>query len=312
MSLGRGRAALHIVGIVALLARSSVAPAQTPTAVQGGSESKKACIVQHEAAQTFRQAGKLLEARDAALVCSRDDCPAVVRADCGDWLDAVSKTIPSLVIRVKHDEKDVFDVRVSIDGKLATSHLDGTPIDLNPGPHALRFEYANFDPIQQEILVLEGEKNRVIAATFVEVRPVSKEPLQKLPEREAPAPVDSYRPTPVLTYVLGGVAVVGAAGFAAFAISGQSKRKTLETSCRPVCTDNDLQPVRTQFIMADAALGIGIVSALTAGILYFTRPAKPLPASASLQRRASWPAPPIAFGFSPTASGAQFAMATEF
>jgi hypothetical protein len=309
MIRGRGRTSLYIVGIVALLARSSVAPAQTPPVAQGGAESKKACLVQHEAAQTFRRTGKLLEARDAVLVCSRDECPAVVRADCGDWLEAVSKTIPSVVIRVKKGDQDVFDVRVSIDGKLVTSHLDGTPFDLNPGPHALRFEYSSFDPIQQDILVLEGEKNRLITATFVEVAPVSKEPLQKPPERESLAPVESYRPTPVLTYVLGGVAVAGVAGFTALAITGQNKKKTLETSCRPVCTDNDLQPVRTQFIMADAALGIGILSAVTAGVFYFTRPTKPLPA---VQGKASRPASPVAFGFSPTASGAQFALGTEF
>jgi hypothetical protein len=311
MIRGRGRKSLYVVGVVALLARSSVAPAQTPTGAPGGSESKKACLVQHEAAQTFRRTGKLLEARDAILVCSREECPAVVRADCGDWLDEVSKTIPSVVIRTKSDDQDVFDVRVSLDGKLVTSHLDGNPIDLNPGPHALRFEYSNFAPITQEILVLEGEKNRVVAATFVKVVPASKELLPKPPERESPTPIESYRPTPVLTYILGGVALAGVAGFAAFGLSGQEKKKALESSCRPLCSNNDLQPVRTQFILADASLGIAIASVVGAGILYFTRPTRPLPASTS-QGKAGRPVSPLVFGFSPTPSGAHFAMQTEF
>jgi len=308
MIRGRGRKSLYVVGIVALLARSSVAPAQTPTGAQGGAESKKACLLQHEAAQNFRRSGKLLEARDAVLVCSRDECPAVVRADCGDWVDAVSKAIPSLVIRAKSDDRDVFDVRVFVDGKLVTSHLDGTPFELNPGPHSLRFEYSNFDPMKQEILVLEGEKNLVVAANFIKVGPVSKEPQLKPPESP---PVETYRPTPVLTYVLGGVAVAGVAGFAAFGLSGQQQKKGLESSCRPLCRDSDLDPVRTRFLMADASLGIAIVSTVVAGLVYFTRPSKPLPASTS-QGKAAPPTSPIAFGFSPTSSGAHFAMHTEF
>jgi hypothetical protein len=290
--------------------RPSVAPAQAPPGTPSASDAKKACLTQHEAAQTFRRTGKLLEARQATLVCSREECPAVVRADCGEWLEVVTKTIPSLVVRVKSDEKDVFDAHVSMDGKLLTAHLDGTPLELNPGAHTLRFEYANFDPIVQEILVLEGEKNRVVVANFVKAGPVAKEPPQPL-EPASPAPVASYRPTPVLTYVLGGVAVAGAAGFAAFAITGQSQKKDLESSCRPVCTDEQLQPVKTKFLLADVSLGVAIVSAVTAGIVYFTRPSVPLPDGKS-PGKGQGPVPPIAFGFSPTATGAQFAVQKEF
>jgi hypothetical protein len=104
--------------------------------------------------------------------------------------------------------------------------------------------------------------------------------------------------------------VAGVAGFAAFGISGQQKKKGLESSCRPVCSDSQIQPVRTQFLLADVSLGIAIVSAVTAGVVYFTRPAKSLDTTS--QGKAARPASPIAFGLSPTASGAQFAMGAEF
>jgi hypothetical protein len=311
MIRGRGRKSLYIVGIVALLACPSVAPAQTPAGAQGGTDAKKACIAQHEAAQTFRRTGKLLEARDATVVCSRDECPAVVRADCADWLDVASKAVPSLVIRAKSDDQDVFDVRVFVDEKLVTAHLDGTPFELNPGPHSLRFEYSNFDPIKQELLVLEGEKNRVLAVSFAKVGAVSNEPVTKPFERESPLPVETYRPIPVLTYVLGGVALAGVGGFTAFGLSGQQEKKALESGCRPVCSDSDLEPVRTRFIMADASLGIAILSTVAAGVVYFTRPTRPLPSNTS-QGKAARAASPMAFGLSPTASGAHFAMRTEF
>jgi hypothetical protein len=308
MARGRARTSLYVAAFVVLLVRPSAA--QTAPSTQGAGEAKKACIVQHEAAQNFRRTGKLLEARDAILVCSRDECPAVVRADCGEWLELVSKTIPTLVIRAKEDDKDVFDVRIWIDGTIVKSQL-GTPIELNPGAHTLRFERDHFDPIDQEILVLEGEKNRVVAANFARALPPA--PVQSLPnphERDTPPPVESYRPVPALTYVFGGLALAGAGGFAALAISGQSEKKALESSCRPVCTDDELQPVRTRFMLADASLGIAVVSTVVAGVIYFTRPTKPLATGAS-------PAPnlrpaPIAFGFTPAAMGAQFAMQTEF
>jgi hypothetical protein len=308
MTRGRGRKSLYIVGIVAWLARPQT-PTPTPPAAQSGTDTKKTCLAQHESAQTFRRTGKLLEARDSILVCSREECPAAVRSDCGDWLDAVTKNIPSLVFRVKLDDNDASDVRVSVDGKLVTSHLDGTPLELNPGAHSLRFEYASFAPIEQELVVLEGEKNRVVAANFVKAVAASKE---KPHEHESLPPVETtYRPTPAMTYVLGGVALAGFGSFTAFAISGQSKKKDLETSCRPTCTDDELKPVRTQFLIADISLAVGITSTLLAGIVYFARPDMPRPDSTK-QGKAAHPASAMTFGFAPTAKGAQFAMQGEF
>jgi hypothetical protein len=314
MTRGRGRKSLYIVGIVAWLAHSSDAPAQTPAqtpppATQAAPDPKKVCLGQHEAAQTFRRTGKLLEARDAILVCSREECPAAVRSDCGDWLDGVTKNIPSLVFRFILDDKDVSDVRVSVDGKLVTSRLDGTPYELNPGAHSLRFEYATMAPIEQELIVLEGEKNRVVAASFVKTVAASKEPATK-PESLPPVET-SYRPTPAMTYVLGGVALAGFGSFAGFAIAGQSKKKDLESSCRPTCSDNELQPVKTSFLIADISLAVAITSTLVAGIVYFSRPDMPRPDSTK-QGKAAHPASAMVFGFAPTATGAQFAMQGEF
>jgi hypothetical protein len=311
MTRGRGRKSLYIVGIVAWLARSSDAPAQTPPpATQAAPDPKKVCLSQHEAAQTFRRTGKLLEARDAILVCSREECPAAVRTDCGDWLEGVSKNIPSLVFRVKLDDKDVSDVRVSVDGKVVTSRLDGTPYELNPGAHTLRFEYATFAPIEQDLLVLEGEKNRVVAATFSKAVSASKEPATK-PAESLPPVETTYRPTPAMTYVLGGVALAGFGSFAGFAIWGQSKKKDLESSCRPTCTDDELQPVKTRFLIADISLAVAVTSTIAAGIVYFTRPDRPRLDSPK-QGKAAHPASAMAFGFAPTATGAQFAMQGEF
>ena len=306
----RGRRSLYVVSFVALFTCSPARAQTTPAGAQAAPDAKKVCIGQHEAAQTFRRTGKLVEARDAAVVCAREECPAVVRADCADWIGGFGNNIPTLVIRAKLDDRDLLDVNVLVDGKLVKSHLDGTPFELNPGAHTLRFEHANIEPIEQEILVLEGEKNRVVAVNFAKVAPALPQPVPKPAEREAPSTVETYRPIPVLTYVLGGVALAGAGGFAAFALSGQSEKKTLESSCRPICTDEELEPVRTRFMLADASLGIAVVSAVASGVLYFTRPTKPVPMAS--QGAAARPAAPFTFGLAPTRAGAQFAMGAEF
>lgn len=309
MTRVRGRRSLYVAVTIALSAQPWVASAQTAPAPANAADAKKACILQHEAAQSLRRTGKILEAREATVVCSRDECPAAVRSDCVDWLEGMSKNVPSLVFRLQSDGRDVSDVRVSLDGKLLTSRLDGTPLELNPGPHTLRFEYGTFDPIQQEILVLEGEKNRVVAANFVKAAPVAKEPPPK--PVEPAAPVETYRPTPVLTYVLGGVALAGVASFTAFGLSGQSEKKSLEKSCRPTCSDSELEPVQTRFLIGDLSLGIAVASAVTAGILYVTRPSRPLPPVAS-RGNVAWSPSRYAVGIAPTPSGAQFAMGAEF
>src|SRR4051812_19701496 len=71
-------------------------PWQTaPTEGAGVAEAAKlACLGRHEDAERMRRGGKLLAARSSLLACSRASCPAAVRADCVDWLEDVSRSVP--------------------------------------------------------------------------------------------------------------------------------------------------------------------------------------------------------------------------
>src|SRR5262249_42485296 len=121
----------------------------------------------YEKAQQLRGEAKLRAARDQLLVCSRPECPALVRQDCSQWMGEVQHALPSVVIAARDGTgHDVLAVRVSIDGVVVTETLDGKPIAVDPGPHKFKYETAGSAPIEEQVLVREGERNRPLTASF--------------------------------------------------------------------------------------------------------------------------------------------------
>jgi hypothetical protein len=96
------------------------------------------------------------------------------------------------------------------------------------------------------------------------------------PHTEEPAPaqpptVAGPRRSKVPAYVLGGVAVVGAASFSYFALSGHSEFNTLN-HCKPYCQPDDVRRVRTKYLLADISLGVSVVALASAGYWLFSAP----------------------------------------
>src|SRR4051812_23133074 len=84
------------------------------------------CATAAETAETLRHGGKLLQARERLLVCTRAVCPTIVRADCIQWLAEVDVALPALVVRARDAEgRDVLAVRVLLDGHPWLDKLDG-------------------------------------------------------------------------------------------------------------------------------------------------------------------------------------------
>jgi hypothetical protein len=195
-------------------------------------------------------------------------CPSVVRGDCVDWLEQVDKSIPSVVVSVKINNKDELNARVTVDGNLVTTKLDGKPIELNPGVHTFKVESAPWPMNEQQVLVNEGEKNRVLDVRFGNPEPPRG--------AEGPAKPE-YRPVPVLTWVLAGVTVAGGVGFGVFGSMGKKEKDNLQKTCAPFCKDDDLKTVKRDLLFADISLGVGVLSAIGAVVVYATRPVKELP-----------------------------------
>src|SRR5262249_29886311 len=130
--------------LVARAAEAEAPPAPIeaapPPSADAADAAKSECLAKYEAAQVARRERRLLDSRAALRVCSGVACPAAVRADCVDWLDQVAHSLPSVVVTARARGADVFAVKVFVDGKLATEHLTGFALELDPGLHKFRFE----------------------------------------------------------------------------------------------------------------------------------------------------------------------------
>jgi hypothetical protein len=235
----------------------------------------KACVDAYGAAQEHRKSNDLLKARESLLTCAATTCPAVVQGDCTTWLAQVVEAIPSIVLEGTLDGEHVFDVSVSMDGAPLVQELDGKPIEINPGLHTFTFERKGLDPIEKKMIIAEHYKSLLVSAAWR--APQQQRPLVTPAPSGAPAASDSetVRPVPPLAYVLGGVAIAGLGTFAVLGLTGTSTQHDLESSCSPRCSSADVASLETRFIAADIAAGVGALSAVAAGVVFFTRPELP-------------------------------------
>jgi len=121
--------------------------------------SKDQCIDADTLAQDQRRAAKLLNARATLQVCIDPGCPGLVREDCAQRLEELTNAIPSLIFSAKDENgRDLRAVAVSIDGKRAVDHLDGTPIEVDPGEHTFDFQAAGLPPATLKLRIREGER----------------------------------------------------------------------------------------------------------------------------------------------------------
>ncbi|HSY21537.1 MAG TPA: hypothetical protein VK841_05455 [Polyangiaceae bacterium] len=255
---------------------SSDAPNETPAEGAGSA----GCVRAYESAQLARRDERLLDARRELRLCGGETCPAVLRRDCVEWLGQTEAGIPTLVLEAKTDGGAVFDVAASIDGRRVTTALDGRPIEVDPGLHRVTFERAGLPPIEQRIILREGEKNRLLVAAWTTPKgpPVSSLPLLERVDRFE----RTERPVPPGVYVASGIALLGFVDFAIAAALGESLRNQLAASgCAPFCSRGQTDALRTRYIVADIGLGIGVAELATAVVLFVTRPERRVVAPAA-------------------------------
>jgi hypothetical protein len=230
-------------------------------------DSVAACVKAAEDAQTQRSAHQLRAARQQFLVCAQASCPLVVRQDCAGWLSEVDKLMPSIVVQARDTRGvELVDVRVIADGDVIAERLDGLAISVDPGVHLFQFESPGAPPLQQRILIREGEKGRALGVTLAAMTPP--------PEEARPR----TRNPPPLTYVFGGLGLGGLAGFAYFGLTGRADADELgQSPCgkAKTCREDELAPIRQKLLVADISLGIGVLSLGAAAYFYFTDRAPP-------------------------------------
>jgi hypothetical protein len=261
-------------------------------------DTKAQCAHSAESSQRLRDTGKPLAARSQLLLCARPACPAIVRSRCALWLEQIEAAIPTVVIKARAGSAertvDVTDVRVSIDGVPTLDSLDGQPLRLEPGRHTLKYTRAGVAPIEAQIVLGTGEKNRLLSADFVNRdRPSPPPPTSVVaapPAHEAEPPPSDSSPAPAkggttrpAAWAFAGLAVVAAGSFGYFGLTGKSDLDGLRATCAGHCDSSAVSAAWNKLIVADASAGIGLVS-LGLATWLFLRPehtvAAPHPESA--------------------------------
>jgi hypothetical protein len=228
-----------------------------------------ACVNASEKGIDARERGALRTARAHFVTCAADACPKSLRVDCARWLDEVDASLPSIVVGAKDARgADVFDVRVRVDGEPVEDVQAGRPIVLDPGPHVVHFERGRPPALEAQdvkVLLRTGEHNRTVLATM-------RAPTDHGADTPAPPPrpAPSGGGVPVGTWVFGGIGVVGLGMFGTFAILGSNEKSRVQGLCSPGCTDAEVAGARNDYLVADIALGVGIVSLGIATYLLLT------------------------------------------
>ena len=261
------RTNLRLGALLLVVSYGAGASAAGGTEAVTSAPTREACLDAHRNAQELRKESKLLESQEQLLVCSSETCPGAVITDCGKWLSEMDQITPSLAFEVRVDGKDISAAQVELDGRAIADWAQA--VKVNPGRHDVRVVVEGFAPYTANLLTLEGQRLKVVSADFK-----TKQPDAPTPRSLPPAAPVISRPTPAGTYVLLGLGVLGAGGFATFASLGKTKQNQLDNDCVKLmtCTDSDLKPMKTMYLVGDLSAGIGAAALLSAAVVYFTRP----------------------------------------
>jgi hypothetical protein len=225
------------------------------------------CLDAANKGQDLRDSGKLRLAREEFMTCSAKSCPSQVRADCTDWLMDVQRRTPSIVFRAADPSgQDLTDVKVSMDAVNITEKLDGKPVDVDPGAHLVRFEKSGMKPLEQKVVVVQGEKERVVAVRFE-----SSSGGAIVTTKPAPAPAEG-RSVPLGSWIGWGVGAAGLLVFAGFGLKANLDYSHLHSTCGTQCAPSDRDGLKTTMLVADLGLIVGVVSGGIGTVLYLLQP----------------------------------------
>jgi hypothetical protein len=250
--LNRSRIAVSLVlapglfGLMSASARPAAADAKT-------------CIRAHSTGQRESKAGHLRLASQLFTTCGSDEtCPDQLRKECAEFLESVKRTIPTVIFSVLDETgADVSSARVfSGDDPLADS-LDGRAIEIDPGKYHLRFVLSGGETLITDVVIREGEKDRLVQVKKERLAPVAYAPASGSEKAESPKHV--LGPAP---WIAAGTAVAALGAGVALGLVGNGKKSQLD-QCKPDCP-GDLQSTYSSakgfFLGADISFGVAVVA----------------------------------------------------
>jgi hypothetical protein len=233
-----------------------------------------ACIASSEQSLVLRKQGALHGALAQLAICADPGCPAEVKAECALRIDAVTRAMPTLVLAARDAAgNDLLDIKVTMDGAPLASSLDGRPVSLDPGKHSFRFEAAGKPPVDKQLVLREGEKDRRETIVFGGA-PASPKPLV-----ETPTP-SSWTARRTVALVGGGVGLVGlglGAVFGGYALAAKNDegRDCPSPGCatRPQAVQ-DYNTAKDNATGSTVAFVVGGALVAAGAVLWLTEPAR--------------------------------------
>jgi hypothetical protein len=228
---------------------------------------KAACVAAAESGQRLRKQGQLVAAREQLVACASPDCPQVVSQDCTGWLGEVQRSLASFVVRARDSSGNPLrEVAVILDGTALSETAPTAAIEVDPGDHVVRCEHPGFAPSEQHVLLAEGERAREIGCDLAPLAPGPSAPVN---DARSSVPGAALQPVPAAVappttglpwelWPLGGLAVAGFGGFAAFGIAGTRAEDALK--CAPNCMSSDVASARRDFTIANVSVVVGAVA----------------------------------------------------
>jgi hypothetical protein len=237
-------------------------------------DDKRACIDASEQAQLLRMHGKLRGAKEQLLVCARDVCPPLVAHDCGQWLQEVATSTPTVVIGALDAQgKDVGDIRVWVDDEPFVDKLDGSAVPIDPGKHIFQFLRSGAPPFEETVIVREGEKNRILSVRLPSSQALATRTLVLEPETRGEA---RSAVMPILAYSLLGVGALALGIGTYLEITQVNDLATLRNTCgrTATCSQSSVDTISSDRVYAGLSLGAGVAAAGVGALILVLRPSQ--------------------------------------
>lgn len=168
----------------------------------------------------------------------------------------------SSVVFAVSDEQghDVLDASVSARDRVWQEQVSGRALALDPGTYVFTFSAPGYQSAERTVSIRESEKNRIVRVELKAAAVLADATV-------SPPPTAAPHPVPIASYVLGGVAVVGAGAFAYFGLSGNARYDDY-VDCRVDC-ESLRRAGKRDYVVADIAAGVAAASLVSAVIVFF-------------------------------------------
>ena len=246
--------------------------AEQTQATDSAPDEKAACIQSFERAQRERAAARLLAAKDRLLECARPVCGTSLMSECTQMYSDVDHELPSVVLFARDEatNTDLTDVEVTLNGRVITTRLTGTPILIDPGEQEFVFSAAGHVPVKHRAVVGAGDKYRSVKITFPNPKPVDRQEQPSVAVASASLrTAEPAREVPVMSWVLGGAAVVGIGAGVVLRVISNNDFDAMKQGCGARgCPESDIDTLEQKYMLSTVAFGVGAAAAVGAALWY--------------------------------------------